>query len=153
MSDFEKNRVLALYKILTAYTDEQHQISMQDILVHMDAEGYYCSEDSILRYIKQLRNELGVDVISGRGRNARYFIGNRLLEKEEMKLIIDSVNASNFIEKSIATKMIDKLKSTMSLYDAEELDRSVLGINIAKAENKKILYNVNLIQEALSKGV
>ncbi len=153
MSDFGKNRVLALYKILTAYTDEQHQISMQDILVHMDAEGYYCSEDSILRYIKQLRNELGIDVISGRGRNARYFIGNRLLEKEEMKLIIDSVNASNFIEKSIATKMIDKLKSTMSLYDAEELDRSVLGINIAKAENKKILYNVNLIQEALSKGV
>lgn len=110
---------------------------MQDILVHMDAEGYYCSEDSILRYIKQLRNELGVDVISGRGRNARYFIGNRLLEKEEMKLIIDSVNASNFIEKSIATKMIDKLKSTMSLYDAEELDRSVLGINIAKQRIRK----------------
>lgn len=153
MSDFGKNRVLALYKILTAYTDELHQISMQDILVHMEAEGYSCSEDSILRYIKQLRNELGVDVISGRGRNARYFIGNRLLEKEEMKLIIDSVNASNFIEKSIATKMIDKLKSTMSLYDVEELDRSVLGINTAKAENKKILYNVNLIQEALSKGV
>lgn len=101
----------------------------------------------------QLRNELGVDVISGRGRNARYFIGNRLLEKEEMKLIIDSINASNFIEKNIATKMIDKLKSTMSIYDSEELDRSVLGINIAKAENTKILYNVNLIQEALAQGV
>ena len=153
MTDFSKNRVLALYKILTRYTDEQHQISMQDILVYMEAEGHFCSEDSILRYIKQLRNELGVDVISSRGRNARYFIGTRLLEKEEMKLIIDSVNASNFIEKSIATKMIDKLKSTMSAYDAEDLDRSVLGINIAKAENKKILYNVNIIQEALVKGV
>lgn len=70
-----------------------------------------------------------------------------------MRLIIDSVNASNFIEKSIATKMIDKLKSTMSIYDSEELDRNVLGINIAKAENRKILYNVNLIQEALNKGV
>lgn len=55
--------------------------------------------------------------------------------------------------KGIATKMIDKLKSTMSTYDSEGLDRSVLGINIAKAENKKILYNVNIIQEALSKGV
>ena len=153
MTDFSKNRVLALYKILTRYTDEQHQISMQDILVYMEAEGHFCSEDSILRYIKLLRNELGVDVISSRGRNARYFIGTRLLEKEEMKLIIDSVNASNFIEKSIATKMIDKLKSTMSTYDAEDLDRSVLGINIAKAENKKILYNVNIIQEALIKGV
>lgn len=153
MSDFSKNRVLALYKILIKNSDEQHSISMQDILDHMASEGYSCSEDSVLRYIKQLRNELGVDVISGRGRNAQYFIGNRLLEKEELKLIIDSVNASNFIEKSIAIKMIDKLKSTMSKYDSEELDRSVLGINIAKAENKKILYNVNIIQEALAKGV
>lgn len=153
MPDYSKNRVLALYKFLTKYTDEQHQISMQDILAHMESEGCPCSEDSILRYIKQLRNDLGIDVISGRGRNARYFIGNRLLEKEEMKLIIDSVNASNFIEKSIATKMLDKLKSTMSTYDSEDLDRSVLGVNIAKAENKKILYNVNVIQEALARGV
>ena len=153
MTDFSKNRVLALYKILTKYTDEQHQISMQDILVYMEFAGYSCSEDSILRYIKQLRNELGVDVVYSQGRNARYFIGNRLLEKEEMKLIIDSINASNFIEKNIATKMIDKLKNTMSIYDSEELERSVLGINIAKAENTKILYNVNLIQEALTKGV
>lgn len=153
MSDFSKNRVLALFKILIKYTDEQHQISMQDILVYMESEGCFCSEDSILRYIKQLRNELGVDVISSRGRKARYFIGSRLLEKEEMKLIIDSINASNFIEKNIATKMINKLKSTMSTYESEELDRSVLGINIAKAENSKILYNVNLIQEALKKGL
>lgn len=153
MSDFSKNRLLALYKILIKNTDEQHPISMQDILTYMETEGYSCSEDSVLRYIKQLRNELGIDVISSRGRNACYFIGNRLLEKEELKLIIDSINASNFIEKSIATKMIDKLKSTMSIYDSEELDRSVLGVNIAKAENKKILYNVNIIQEALEKGV
>jgi predicted DNA-binding transcriptional regulator YafY len=119
----------------------------------MEDEGHFCSEDSILRYIKQLRNELGVDIISSRGRNARYFIGGRLLEKEELKLIIDSINASNFIEKGIAARMIDKLKSTMSVYDSLELDRSVLGINIAKAENRKILYNVNLIQEAMTRGV
>jgi predicted DNA-binding transcriptional regulator YafY len=153
MTDFSKNRVLALYKILIRHTDEQHPISMQDILTYMEAEGHSCSEDSVLRYIKQLRNELGVDIISGRGRSARYFIGNRLLEKEELKLIIDSINSCNFIEKSIAAKMIDKLKSTMSIYDSEELDRSVLGVNIAKAENKKILYNVNIIQEALARGV
>ena len=152
MADFSKNRVLELYSILVRYTDEQHQISMREILTHMASEGHACSEDSILRYIKQLRNEMGVDIISGRGRNAKYFIGSRLLEKEEMKLIIDSINASNFIEKSIASKMIEKLKSTMSVYDSFELDRSVLGINIAKAENKKILYNVNMIQKALQQG-
>lgn len=153
MTDFSKNRVLALYGILTRYTDEQHQISMQEILGYMEADGYSCSEDSILRYIKQLRNELGVDIIYGRGRNAKYFVGNRLLEKEELKLIIDSINASNFIEKSIANKMIEKLKGTMSIHDSMDLERSVLGINTAKSENKKILYNVNVIQEALKRGV
>lgn len=153
MTDFSKNRVLAFYKILIRYTDEQHQISMQDILLHMESEGYSCSEDSIRRYIKQLRNELGVDIISSRGRNAKYFIGVRLLEKEEMKLIVDSINASNFIEKTIADKMIEKLKNTMSIYDAEEMERNVLGVSIAKAENKKILYNVNKLQEAMAADV
>ena len=76
-----------------------------------------------------------------------------MLEKEELKLIIDAINASNFIEKSIADKIIRRLKSTMSIYDAADLERSVLGINIAKAENKKILYNVNLIQEALKNNL
>ena len=153
MSDFSKNRVLALHNILKQYSDEKHPLSMREILIRMDLDGYPCSEDSILRYMKQLKRELDVDIVSSRGRNACYYIGNRLLEKEELKLIIDSICASNFIEKNIADRMIEKLKSTMSIYEAAELDRSVLGINIAKAENKKILYNVNLIQEALAKGV
>ncbi len=153
MNDFSKNRTLALYNILNKYSDEQHQLSMQDILRKMELEGYACSADSILRYIKQLRNELGVDIVSGRGRNAKYFIGARFLEKEELKLIIDSVNASNFIEEGVSSRLVKKLKESMSVYEAEELDRSILGINIAKAENTKILYNVNVIQDALKKGM
>lgn len=153
MSDYSKNSVLALYKILLMYTDEEHPISMQGILTYMETEGYPCSEDSILRYIKQLRSVFDVDIISGRGRNAKYFIGARLLEKEELKLIVDSINASNFIEETIAAKMIGKLKETMSIYDAEELDRNVLGVSIAKAENRKILYNVNKLQEAMAADV
>ncbi len=58
MTDFSKNRVLALYKILTKYTDELHQISMQDILVYMEAEGHFCSEDHtygvFCKYLKHL---------------------------------------------------------------------------------------------------
>ena len=40
MPDYSKNRVLALYKILINYTDEQHQISMQDILGYMEAGAF-----------------------------------------------------------------------------------------------------------------
>lgn len=152
MNKFSKNRVLELYNILLEQTDEQHQITMKKILFYMESAGCSCSEDSILRYIKQLK-DIGIDIVSTRGRNASYFIGNRMLEKEEIKLIIDAINASNFIEKTIAFKMINKLKSTMSIYDADALDKSILGINVAKAENKKILYNINKIQEAFTKNL
>lgn len=153
MSNDYKSKLLALHNILIQKTDENHSISMQDILFYMEMEGCSCSDDSIRRYIRQLQEQLDLDVISTQGRNAQYYIGTKLLEIEEMKLIVDSINASNFIEKSVADKMIGKLKSTMSEHEVKELDRSVLGVNIAKADNKKILINVNLIQEALKKDI
>lgn len=153
MKDYSKNKVLALYRYLTENTDENHQVSMKDIIEYMQSQGYPYSRDTAMRNLNQLKNELGVDIISSRGKYARYYIGARLLEKEELKLIIDSINSSNFIEKEIAKKMLGKLKSIVSTHDAEELDRNVLGVNIAKTENKKILYNVNKLQEALNKGV
>lgn len=61
MSDCNKNRVLALYNILSKYTDIHHQMSMKEIVARMELNGYPCSEDSILRYMKQLRQELNVD--------------------------------------------------------------------------------------------
>ena len=45
------------------------------------------------------------------------------------------------------------MKETLSIHEADDLDQSIHGINVAKAENKKILYNVNIIQQALAAGV
>ncbi|MBQ6886469.1 MAG: hypothetical protein IJN54_03015 [Lachnospiraceae bacterium] len=57
MTDYSKNRVLALYKILTKYTDELHQISMQDILVHMEAEGLLQQKTKILT-----KKKIGIEI-------------------------------------------------------------------------------------------
>lgn len=159
MNGSPKNKVLELIKIFIKYTDEEHPISMREILAHMDEEcgkdngRNSCSEDSILRYIKQIENSFGLEIIYNQGRNASYFLADRLLEKEEMRLIFDAVNASNFIEKEIANRICCKLKKTMSQYEVEELDNNILGATIAKAENKRILYNVNKIREAFNKNV
>ena len=150
---YEENRALALYKILLNNTDERHQLSMWEILSLLEDEGYKCSKDSVGRYINQLRHELDVDIVSSKGRNAKYFIGARILEKEELKLIIDAINASNVIEEKMAKGMITKLKETMSFHDSVDLDRTTLGVNVSKTSNNKIRYNVNLLHEALKKGM
>lgn len=147
--DYSRNRVLTLYRILQENTDEMHPLTMCEIQEYMAKEGQNCSQDSISRYIKQLRTELGVDVISSRGRNASYFIGARVLNKEEIQLLLDAINSSNVIGKGAARTLIKKLKSMVSRYEAEELNRIVLSSKNSAKENKRILYNISSIQMAL----
>lgn len=64
--------------------------------------------------------------------------------------MLDSIYASNIIPNGIADSISKKLRSTVSIYDAEALDRSILGINIAKSENKRILININNIVHAIN---
>lgn len=149
----DKNRILALYKYLIEESDEKHPVSTEDILLYFEEHDCkVCCKDTIYRYIKQLKDNelLNVDIVSTKGRNAKYYVKNRLLEKDELRLIVDAVNASNFIEESVSKEMLSKLKSIVSKYDAEELNRNILGISNTKAENKKILENVNMIHRALS---
>ena len=151
MDNSNRNRVLGLYNILTKYSDEKHQLTMKQILDYMEQEGLGCSADSIARYMNQLRNEFGVDIISSMGRNASYFIGERMLQKAELKLLIDAINASNFVERKTAKRICDKLKDTVSIHEQCELDRNVMGLSNTKTENTTILYNVDSIQDAFNK--
>lgn len=132
-----KSRILMLYRLLEKYTDEDHQLSMEEILQKLYNEGFECERDSVKRDIKLLREDFGVEIISGRGRNATYFIGDRLLQNAEIKLLLDSIYASNIIPNGIADSISKKLRSTVSIYDAEALDRSILGINMQKAKIKE----------------
>ena len=147
-----KNNALILYQVLMKYSDKEHPLSMSDIKDYMAEETAECGRDSIARYLNQLEEEMGIDIHRGKGQSARYYIDRRLLDKEELKLITDAVYASNFIEKGIADNMIKKLKTLRSIYDGEELDRSIQCVNVAKAENDRILENVRIIQEAIKKN-
>ncbi|MFI3176062.1 MAG: WYL domain-containing protein [Eubacteriales bacterium] len=103
--------------------------------------------------MKQLRDELGIDLVMGRGRQAKYYLVDRNITIEEVTLLMDAVNASNFIEQGVAKQLNYKLKQLRSCYEAKELDRNILGVTVAKAENKKILKLVNTIQDALRQEV
>lgn len=119
--------ILALYDVLYRCTDEDHPLTMREIQDEMVEMGYNCSEDTILRHIRLLR-EWHVEVEGSMGRNARYYLGNRLLKKEELKLIVDAINASNFIGREIADEMVQKLKKLLSENQCDYLDCNVLGM-------------------------
>lgn len=144
-----KSRLLALYNVLSSMTDENNPMSMKEIQSEMQKRGNECSDDSIFRYINQLRNELGVDIISSKGRNAKYFIGSRAIDKEEMQVIIDAINASTVIDKKTTQKIIKKIKSLTSVNIAQSLERTILSAKNEAKKKRNILYRIAEIQEAL----
>lgn len=128
--------ILALYDVLYRCTDEDHPLTMREIQDEMVEMGYNCSEDTILRHMSLLR-EWHVEVEGSMGRNARYYLGNRLLKKEELKLIVDAINASNFIGKEIADEMVQKLKKLLSENQCDYLDRMFWGWSTIKPRTQK----------------
>ena len=148
----DKSNVLSLYRILHQYSDKEHPLTMNEIRDYMSEVNHGCDRGSITRYMNQLENELGITIHKGKGAKASYYLEERLLDKEELKLIVDAVNASNFIDKSIADKMIRKLRSVRSVYDREEFEGYIQCVNVTKADNSRILENVRCIQDAIKKN-
>ena len=105
--------ILALYDVLYRCTDEDHPLTLCEIQDEMVDMGYNCSEDTILSIMRLLR-DWDFEIEGRIGRNAKYYHGNRLLKKEELKLIVDALNASTFLGREIAAEMVQKLKELLS---------------------------------------
>ena len=102
-------RQLYLMRILLEQTDESHALTLQELIEKMDAEGIPVERRAVYADIEALR-EFGVDVIADkRGRNTYYFVGNRQFQLAELKLLVDSVQASRFITERKSRELIKKL--------------------------------------------
>ena len=93
----QKVRLLYLMKILHERTDELHPLSMEEIIGALGEYEIECERKAIYRDLEILKL-YGVDVIGLKEqRNYRYYVGKRRFELAELKLLVDSVQASKFI--------------------------------------------------------
>ena len=132
-------------------TDEQHSMSLADITVNIQQAGFSCCSKTVKKDIEQLM-ESGIDVISNKGRELQYFIGERHFELPELKLLVDAVQASKFISAKKSRQLIKKLTAFASLHQAAELNRTLYTDKQIKPTNENIFYTVDMIHAAINKG-
>ena len=101
-------RVIYLWKYLYSHTDDSHPASVQDILKHWSSRGIEASRKSVYHDIDILI-ALGVDIVCVRSTQNHYFIGDRLFELPELKLLVDAVESSRFITSKKSGDLIRKL--------------------------------------------
>lgn len=154
MARTEKQKLKLLYimQFLMERTDEEHQVTTQDIIDYLDAQGIAAERKSIYTDI-DLLIDFGVDIIKIKERPGGYYLASRQFELAELKLLVDAVQASKFITTKKSRELIGKLETLCSRYEARQLHRQVVVTNRTKAVNENIYYNVDMIYNAIAAGV
>lgn len=131
-------------------TDEQHPVSVTDILAFWQQHGIQAGRKSVYTDIELLQNA-GMDIVCVKSTQNRYFVGERLFELPELKLLVDAVESSRFITEKKSTALIKKLGHLTSTAQAEQLNRRIYMGGTPKPENESIYYNVDTIHNAVQK--
>lgn len=150
MKHDSQNGLLLLRQYLYERTDEQHPASVSDILAFWQQHGIQAGRKSAYADIELLQNA-GMDIVCVKSSQNRYFVGQRLFELPELKLLVDAVESSRFITEKKSAALIKKLGHLASTAQAEQLNRRIYMGGTPKPENESIYYNVDTIHTAVQK--
>ena len=150
MKNESQQALLLLRQYLHQHTDEQHPVSVTDILAFWQQHGIQAGRKSVYTDIELLQNA-GMDIVCVKSSQNKYFVGQRLFELPELKLLVDAVESSRFITEKKSTALIKKLGHLTSTAQAEQLNRRIYMGGTPKPENESIYYNVDTIHNAVQK--
>ena len=142
--------LLLLQRYLYEHTDDQHPASVADILAFWQEHGIQAGRKSVYSAIEVLQSS-GMDIVCVKSTQNRYFVGERLFELPELKLLVDAVESSHFITAKKSERLIEKLGKLTSESHARQLDRHIYMDGTAKPENECIYYSVDEIHNAIQK--
>lgn len=145
----QKLKLLYLLKILSEKTDEEHTMTVPQMIEELSKYGISAERKSIYDDIECLKL-YGIDICVEKSKTYDYFIASRDFELPELKLLVDSVQSSKFITKKKSLELISKIEKLTSHENAKKLQRQVFVTNRVKTFNEKIYYNVDKIHEAIA---
>ncbi|BAK98126.1 hypothetical protein OBV_09280 [Oscillibacter valericigenes Sjm18-20] len=145
-SERQKLKLLYLRDYLLRNTDEQHPVTMKQMIAYLDQNDIPAERKSIYTDIELLRT-YGMDIIQESG---NYYVGSRYFELPELKLLVDSVQSSKFITYKKTGSLIKKIEEMASIYEAQLLNRQVYVTNRIKSMNESIYYNVDEIHNGIA---
>ena len=140
--------LLLLQRYLYEHTDDRHPVSVSDILAFWQEHGIQAGRKSVYSAIEALQSG-GMDIVCVKSTQNRYFVGARLFELPELKLLVDAVESSRFITARKSERLIEKLGKLTSESYAYQLDRHIYMDGTVKPENECIYYSVDKIHSAI----
>ena len=148
----QKFKLYRLAEIMLEMTDEEHYITMPEILTALEQYEIHADRKTIYNDLRDLE-VLGIEVEGEAvGKGYHYHVVNRPFELPELKLLVDAIQSSKFITERKTNTLIKKLEKLLSKYEAMQLQRQVFVTGRIKTMNESIYYTVDAIHNAISEN-
>ncbi len=145
----QKLKLLYLQKILLEQTDEDHPLTIQQLIEALAHYGIQAERKSLYDDLEALR-QFGLDILRQKSKTYGYYVGSRPFELPELKLLVDAVECSRFITEKKSRRLIGKIAGLASAYQAKSLQRQVHVSGRVKTMNESVYYNIDEIHAAIS---
>lgn len=150
MENANKFRPLYLLQVLEEYTDENHQLTTAEIVKILEEKYSLTTHRTTIPTDIKILCDYGIDIITVKSSQNKYYIGSRSLELPEIKLLIDAVQSSKFITAKKSKVLVQKLTGMTSKYQAQSLNRNIIIDKRIKPTNEKIYYIVDALNDAIN---
>ncbi|MCL1797464.1 MAG: WYL domain-containing protein [Eggerthellaceae bacterium] len=143
-----KAKLLHLQDILLEETDDDHGLTMPQIIEHLQERGIGAERKALYDDIDTLEAH-GLDIIKRREPQMEYAVGTREFQLAELLLLADAVQSSRFLTKKKSEELIKKLRKLTSRHHKSLFDKSMHVGGRIKMQNDSVYYNIDGIQEAI----
>jgi len=152
-SSRQKQKILHIMRMLMEQTDENHGLTVAQIIEELESMGISAERKSVyddLDVLEQFGESFGFELCREKTNTVKYYIGSRVFQLPELKLLVDSIQSSKFITASKSNELISKVESLASIHEGRQLQRQVYVSNRVKTPNETIYYAVDCIHRAIS---
>ncbi len=144
-----KQKLIRLIEILIRHTDEEHGLTIAEIIEKLSEYGISAERKSLYDDFLVLE-ELGFSVSKTRSKQTRYYVDFCVFELAELKMLVDAVQASRFITAKKSRDIISRLESFTSTHRRRELSRQVYVEDRVKTANPASMYTVDAVHNAIN---
>ena len=116
----QKFKLYRLAQIMMEQTDDEHYITMPEIIEELAKYDVTADRKSVYADLRDL-SILGIEVEGEPiGNRYHYHVVSRAFELPELKLLVDAIQSSKFITEKKTNRLIKKLETLVSKYDAQK---------------------------------
>ena len=141
-------RITKLLQYFYEQTDENHPVTASDMISYLNGKGIQAVRQTIYADIDIL-TDAGFDIVVVKSTQNQYFMGNRLFEYPELKMLTDAVASSKIISRRKSEALIRKLCHLASTYQASQLEKLASLSSRVKPDNEKVYYIIDTIYAAV----